>query len=317
MTLDGSYGCFAAGGGGGRSSSLSSAAPAGAGGSCTGLSTAKVGGDGALWTGSAAALSGAANTGSGGGGGGFVGNSNYTTGSGGSGLVALRYISAATITLPADTTVPSLTSVALAATAPLFTNIFTRTYQWQKLINSTWTNDTSTSGSTLILTFTARYGQGTTQRFRLLVTDSDGTLSTTTASRTLVLTVTPLTQPTLYVGSSYGVAGTSLTMFTIGGAGSGAISYTAVAQGSAAGCSMTGTSIALATAGVCRVVATKAADIDYLVKFSETSTVTFVVFEVVVQAPPTNTTTGVQISGSTTPTKGSSACVTGCVPSVA
>jgi hypothetical protein len=80
---------------------------------------------------------------------------------------------------------------------------------------------------------------------------------------------------------------------------------------------MTGTSIALATAGVCRVVATKAADVDYLVKFSETSTVTFVVFEVVVQTPPTNTTTGVQISGSTTPTKGSSACVTGCVPSIA
>jgi hypothetical protein len=312
MTLNGSSSCFAAGGGGGSYN----ANPGGLGGGCfIGSETITVGGVGNTYA--QAGGAGAANTGSGGGGGGFELGQNYYTGAGGSGLVALRYISAATITLPADTTVPSLTNVAFAATVPLFTNIFTRTYQWQKLINSTWTNDTSTSGSTLILTFTARYGQGSTQRFRLLVTDSDGTLSTTTVSRTLVLTVTPLTQPTLYVGSSYGVAGTSLTMFTIGGAGSGAISYTAVSQGSAAGCSMSSTTISLATAGVCRVVATKAADLDYLTKFSETSTVTFVVFQVVVQEAPTNTTTGVQISGSTTPTKGSSACVTGCVPSIA
>jgi hypothetical protein len=36
-----------------------------------------------------------------------------------------------------------------------------------------------------------------------------------------------------------------------------------------------------------------------------------------VQAPPTNTSTGIQTSGTTTPTKGSNACVTGCVPSIA
>jgi precorrin-2 methylase len=35
-----------------------------------------------------------------------------------------------------------------------------------------------------------------------------------------------------------------------------------------------------------------------------------------VQEVPTNTNTGVQVSGSTTPTKGSSACVTGCVPGI-
>ena len=317
MTLDGSYGCFAAGGGGGRSSSLSSYAAPGAGGSCTGQSTAKVGGDGAPWTGSTAALSGAANTGSGGGGGGFVAGNNYMTGSGGSGLVALRYISPATITVPIDATTASLTTVTLVATAPLFTNLFTRTYQWQKFVGATWSNETSTSATTLIFTFVPRFGEGATQRFRLLVTDSNGTLFTTTASRTITLTVTPLTQPTLYLGSTYGVAGTSLSLFTIGGAGSGATSYASVSQGSAAGCSLTGTTISLATTGVCRVVATKAADLDYLVKFSETSTVTFVVFEIVVQAPPTNTSTGIQTSGTTTPTKGSNACVTACVPSIA
>jgi hypothetical protein len=239
------------------------------------------------------------------------------TGSGGSGLVALRYISPATITVPVDATTASLTTVTLVATAPLFTNLFTRTYQWQKFVGTTWSNETSTSATTLIFTFVPRFGEGATQRFRLLVTDSDGTLFTTTASRTITLTVTPLTQPTLYLGSTYGVAGTSLSLFTIGGAGSGATSYASVSQGSAAGCSLTGTTISLATTGVCRVVATKAADLDYLVKFSETSTVTFVVFEIVVQAPPTNTSTGIQTSGTTTPTKGSNACVTACVPSIA
>jgi hypothetical protein len=318
MTLNGAFACFAAGGGGGAGYPT----VGGAGGSCTGNSTAKVGGDGSGGGISPDATAGAANTGSGGGGSGFgvSGNDQVDTGrsgAGGSGLVALRYISPATITVPIDATTASLTTVTLVATAPLFTNLFTRTYQWQKFVGATWSNETSTSATTLIFTFVPRFGEGATQRFRLLVTDSDGTLFTTTASRTITLTVTPLTQPTLFLGSTYGVAGTSLSLFTIGGAGSGATSYASVSQGSAAGCSLTGTTISLATTGVCRVVATKAADLDYLVKFSETSTVTFVVFEIVVQAPPTNTSTGIQTSGTTTPTKGSNACVTGCVPSIA
>jgi hypothetical protein len=317
MTLNGSYGCFAAGGGGGRSSSLGSAGTPGAGGSCTGLSTAKVGGDGALGTGSVAALSGVTNTGSGGGGGGFVGSSNYMTGAGGSGLVALRYISAPTITVPLDATVASLANVSLAATVPLFANLFTRTYQWQKFVGSSWRNETSTSATTLTLTFVARFGDGATQRFRLLVTDSDGTLSTTTASRTITLTVTPLTQPALYLGSTYGVAGTALPLFAFGGAGTGATSFAFVSQGSATGCSLNVTSLSLATAGICRIVATKAADLDYLIARTETVTVSFVTFQVAVQPAPTNTSTGIQTSGATTPTKGSNDCITGCVPSIA
>jgi hypothetical protein len=321
MTLNGATACFAGGGGGGQYSGEGYATP-GQGGGCGNPVTTKVGGDGNVASGTSSApaittaQSGTANTGSGGGGGGFL-SDNYASGAGGSGLVALRYISPATITVPIDATTASLTTVTLVATAPLFANLFTRTYQWQKFVGTTWSNETSTSATTLIFTFVPRFGEGATQRFRLLVTDSDGTLFTTTASRTITLTVTPLTQPTLYLGSTYGVAGTSLSLFTIGGAGSGATSYTPVLQGSAAGCSITGTAISLATTGVCRVVATKAADLDYLMKFSETSTVTFVVFEIVVQAPPTNTSTGIQTSGTTTPTKGSSACVTGCVPSIA
>ena len=316
MTLDGSYGCFAAGGGGGRSSSLSSAAPAGAGGSCTGLSTAKVGGDGALWTGSTAALSGVDNTGSGGGGGGFVGGSNYTTGSGGSGLVALRYISAPTITVPVDTSTASLANVSLVAVVPVFANLFTRTYQWQKYVGSSWRNETSTSASTLTLTFIAHYGEGTTQKYRLLVTDSDGTLSTTTASRTITLTVTPLTQPTLTVATTFAVAGSSFPLSTAGGGGLGTVSYASVASGSTAGCSLVGSTLTLATAGICKVVATKAADIDYLIARSETTTVSFVVFQIAPQVAPTNTNTGISTPVGTTTTKGADACTSGCVPRI-
>jgi hypothetical protein len=316
MTLDGSYGCFAAGGGGGRSSSLSSAAPAGAGGSCTGLSTAKVGGDGALWTGSTAALSGVDNTGSGGGGGGFIGGSNYTTGSGGSGLVALRYISAPTITVPVDTSTASLANVSLVAVVPVFANLFTRTYQWQKYVGSSWRNETSTSASTLTLTFVAHYGEGASQKFRLLVTDSDGTLSTTTASRTITLTVTPLIQPTLTVATTFAIAGASFPLATAGGGGLGALSYTYVATGSAAGCSLVGSTLTLATAGICKVVATRAADIDYLIARSETTTVSFVVFQIAPQVAPTNTNTGISTPVGTTTTKGADACTSGCVPRI-
>ncbi len=316
MTLDGSYGCFAAGGGGGRSSSLSTAAPAGAGGSCTGLSTAKVGGDGALWTGSTAALSGVANTGSGGGGGGFVGGSNYMTGSGGSGLVALRYISAPTITVPVDTSTASLANVSLVAVVPVFANLFTRTYQWQKFVGSSWRNETSTSASTLSLTFVAHYGEGTTQKYRLLVTDSDGTLSTTTASQTITLTVTPLTQPTLTVATTFAVAGSSFPLSTAGGGGLGTVSYASVATGSAAGCSLVGSTLTLATAGICKVVATKAADIDYLIARSETTTVSFVVFQIAPQIAPTNTSTGISTPVGTTTTKGADSCTSGCVPRI-
>jgi hypothetical protein len=239
------------------------------------------------------------------------------TGAGGSGLVALRYISAPTITVPLDSTVASLANVNLAATVPLFANLFTRTYQWQKFVGSSWRNETSTSATTLTLTFVARFGDGATQRFRLLVTDSDGTLSTTTASRTITLTVTPLTQPALYLGSTYGVAGTALPLFAFGGAGTGATSFAFVSQGSAATCSLSGSTLSLATAGICKIVASKSADLDYLIARTETVTVSFVTFQVAVQPAPTNTSTGIQTSGTTTPTKGSSACLTGCVPSIA
>ncbi len=320
MTLDGTTACFAGGGGGGQYSAEGKTTP-GQGGGCGSPVTTKVGGDGNVASGTStvptvtSAQSGRANTGSGGGGGGFA-SVNYASGAGGSGLVALRYISAPTITVPVDATVASLANVSLAATVPLFGNLFTRTYQWQKFVGSSWRNETSTSATTLTLAFVARFGDGATQRFRLLVTDSDGTLSTTTASRTITLTVTPLTQPPLYLGSTYGVAGTPLPLFAFGGAGTGTTSFAFVSQGSAATCSLSGSTLSLATAGICRIVATKSADFDYLIARTETVTVSFVTFQVAVQPAPTNTSTGIQTSGGTTPTKGSGACVTGCVPRI-
>lgn len=311
MTLIGSNSCFAAGGGGGSYK----ANPGGVGGGCfIGSETITVGGVGNRYAQVAGA--GAANTGSGGGGGGFEGGTNYASGAGGSGLVALRYISPATIIVPVDTSTASRETVILVATAQTFANLFTRTYQWQKRINSTWTNETSTSASTLLFTFVAQFGGVSVQQFRLLVTDSDGVLSTTTASRTISITVTPLAQPTLNVASTYAFAGSPFTLFTEGGAGAGAVSFSSVATGSAAGCSISGAVLSLSTTGICRVVATKSADLDYLVKISETTTVSFVTFQIAVQEVPANPVTGVQTLGSTVIAKGPDICTTGCVPEI-
>ena len=316
MTLDGSYACFAAGGGGGADYPK----VGGDGGSCTGNSTQRVGGNGSAGGTNPDATAGAANTGSGGGGGGFGidGNDQVDvgrSGAGGSGIVALRYISAPTITISNDLTVAALTSVTLSAVVPLFTNLGTRTYQWQKFdtATATWINETSTA---LTYTFVAHYYQGGVQKYRLLVRDTDGTLQTTTASQTVNLTVTPLTQPTLTVATTFAIAGTSFPLSTAGGGGLGTVSYSYVATGSAAGCSMVGSTLTLATAGLCKVVATKAADIDYLIARSETTTVSFVVFQIAPQVAPTNTSTGISTPVGTTTTKGADSCTSGCVPRI-
>jgi hypothetical protein len=229
----------------------------------------------------------------------------------------MRYISPVTITVPSDTTTPSLTTMTFVATAPLFGNLFTRTYQWQRWDSATaaWVNDTSTvTATTLTYIFVSKYGLGSNQKVRLVVTDSDGTLLTKTASRTINLTVTPLIQPTLVVASTFGIAGSSLKLFTLGGGGTGAVTYTYVASGSAAGCSLSAGSLSLAVAGVCKVIANKAADSDYLIKSSDTSTVTFVVFQITTQQIPTNSSTGIPISGSTTTNRGSNTCASACIP---
>jgi hypothetical protein len=309
MTIDGTYACFAAGGGGGAYTG----GAGGAGGKCVNESTATVGGAGSVGITTASAAT--ANTGSGGGGGGFA-DTDGAGGKGGSGLVALRYISPTTITVPADTSTVSRTTVTFVAIAPTFSNLFTRTYQWQRLIGTTWTNDTSTSATTLIFTFVAKYAGESIQKYRLLVTDSDGTLLTKTASRVINLTVAPLTQPDLVVASTFAAAGASMTLFTYGGGGTGAVSYSYVSSGSAAGCSLAGAVLSLTTAGICKVVATKAADVDYLIKRSETATVSFVAFQMTVQAAPTNTSTGIFTSGSTTTNKGPTACTSGCTPKI-
>lgn len=307
MTLDGSNACFAAGGAGGAYDT-----GPGVGGGCTGLVTATIGGAGNSYA--QAAGPGTANTGSGGGGGGFELGTNYNSGAGGSGLVALRYISPATITVPIDSSTASNALVTFTAVVPTFTGL-TRTLQWQtyNTVSSLWVNETSTA---LTYTFTARYAGVTSQRYRLLVTDSDGTLQTTTASRTIVLTVTPLVQATLSVASTFGFAGANIIMFTAGGNGIGAVTYSYVAQGSTIGCTLTGASLYLATTGSCKVVATKAADIDYLIKVSETATITFVAFQISSQIAPTNTETGISTSSTTTLTKGADSCTTGCVPTI-
>jgi hypothetical protein len=309
MTLDGSFACFAGGGGGGQYSG----SPAGVGGGCTGSVTATVGGVGNLYA--AAGGNGAANTGSGGGGGGFEQGTNYTSGSGAAGIIALRYISPASITISNDVTVASLTSVTLVGVSTTFTNLGARTYQWQKWDSATasWRNETSTA---LTYTFVSHYNGFSAQKYRLLVTDTDGTLQTTSSSRVVNVTVTPLTQPTLTVASTFTTAGSTFSLFTAGGGGVGAVTYTYVSLGSTAGCSLVGATLTLATSGICKVVATKAADLDYLVKVSDTATVSFVIFQIAPQVAPTNTNTGISTPTGATTTKGATACTSGCVPRI-
>ena len=79
---------------------------------------------------------------------------------------------------------------------------------------------------------------------------------------------------------------------------------------------MVGSTLTLATAGLCKVVATKAADIDYLIARSETTTVSFVVFQIAPQVAPTNTSTGISTPVGTTTTKGADSCTSGCVPRI-
>jgi hypothetical protein len=168
----------------------------------------------------------------------------------------------------------------------------------------------------LTYTFVAHYNGSSVQKYRLLVRDTDGTLQTTTTSPVVNLTVTPLTQPTFYIASTYGIAGAGIVLYTAGGAGTGAVTYTYVATGSAAGCSLVGTTLTLLTSGVCKVIATKAGDLDYVLKVSDTATVSFVSFQVAAQIAPTNTSTGISTSGSTTTTKGSNSCSSNCVPRI-
>ena len=318
IALNSPSGCYAAGGGGGveaNSANNDLGNVAGVGGGC---GATIIGGNGtaggALSDGTNYATAGLANTGSGGGGSGFADNyisPNYMdgrAGAGGSGVVIVKYLSPSIITTNWDAsgdtmTVTSGTSITLTETATVFS--FTRATQWQYSTNNgtSWALETATatagansssgnSNPTLSYTFAINCGLNTglacaassvKYLFRAVVTDTDTAtnLVTTSYSPTITVNVTAKqpTQP-LTVSStvfSY-AANTPFTLITSGGAGTGAITYALTTGGTASGCSITGAALRVTSPGTCKVIATQAADLDYLTQISSATPVNFYVF---------------------------------------
>jgi len=81
-------------------------------------------------------------------------------------------------------------------------------------------------------------------------------------------------QPALSVSTLNGTVGTSLTLATSGGAGTGAVTYAAV-DGTASGCAVAGGALSATSAGTCFVTATKASDSADLAVSSIPTAVTF------------------------------------------
>jgi alpha-tubulin suppressor-like RCC1 family protein len=81
-------------------------------------------------------------------------------------------------------------------------------------------------------------------------------------------------QATLSVNTTSGTYGTSLTLGTIGGSGTGSVSYALTAAGTA-GCSLSSGSLTPTSSGTCTVTATKASDSNYFEATSSPTTITF------------------------------------------
>ena len=80
-------------------------------------------------------------------------------------------------------------------------------------------------------------------------------------------------QSALSVTSTTGQFGSTVSLTTSGGSGTGAVTYSVV-NGTATGCAVSGSTLSFTSAGTCSVTATKAADANYTVISSPATTVT-------------------------------------------
>jgi hypothetical protein len=112
--------------------------------------------------------------------------------------------------------------------------------------------------------------------FSVIVTNTlSGALSTALTSSAASLTVSKASQDSLVVTPTSGVYGSSISLSTSGGSGSGVVTYAVTSAGSA-GCSISGGNVLNAnTPGTCTVTATKATSTNYLVATSSVTTITF------------------------------------------
>ncbi len=86
--------------------------------------------------------------------------------------------------------------------------------------------------------------------------------------------VTQSSQAALTINTTSGTYGTSLTLGTTGGSGTGAVSF-ALTDAGTADCSLSSGSLTANSSGTCTVTATKASDVNYFATTSNATTITF------------------------------------------
>ena len=94
------------------------------------------------------------------------------------------------------------------------------------------------------------------------------------SSSQTTVTFARTSQSSISITSTSGTFGTSLTLITSGGTGTGTVTYSAT-TGTASSCTVSGTSLTAGSAGTCFVTATKADDTNYLSESSTPTTITF------------------------------------------
>jgi hypothetical protein len=94
------------------------------------------------------------------------------------------------------------------------------------------------------------------------------------SSSQTTVTFARTSQSSISITSTSGTFGTSLTLITSGGTGTGTVTYSAT-TGTASSCTVSETSLTAGSAGTCFVTATKADDTNYLSESSTPTTITF------------------------------------------
>jgi hypothetical protein len=112
--------------------------------------------------------------------------------------------------------------------------------------------------------------------YSLVLISTDSFLASET--RTVTINVSKAAQERLTISSTTGVFQNTpsvMQLSHVGGNDIGAVTYEIVSGGSASGCSIAGSQLSVNSVGTCELVATKAATTDYLIAYSDTTTVTF------------------------------------------
>jgi len=132
---------------------------------------------------------------------------------------------------------------------------------------------TGISISNGVVTTSSTLNAGT---YSLNVISTDSYLAT--GSKAITITVAKARQDTLTITSSVGVFNgnpSSLFLLTSGGSDTGTVTFSNAGGGTATGCTFSGSTLQVTSAGTCRIVATKATTTNFLIAYSETSTITF------------------------------------------